>query len=340
MRLEDYMDDFDVVLCEDNYGQNMTESSLADWLELAALLGVRSPWSDVVDSWGDAGVGRSGRSSIIPAGASEPETLDYYNLARDEVQVRSTYLDDKYPFTFNRFDSLVVKPDFDISNSSYIDYLCVSLLKGYKTSRNGSLLALVTSYFELLVNASLQSHIQASGAWKHLKTAVIGTASGGGAFDERLRSTALELGLNVDPTVAPRSSAAKDDGVDVISGIVWDDGYGFDELFLVQAACGQSSEWGEKLYRVHAPKWAEYFLERAEPRSVIAVPYHVTRPALDAAIDSLGNHSYLDRLRLVDLAGRCVPTGDDLFTEKRARIVDAVEKELGVDIRLPENVHS
>lgn len=335
MKLEDYMDKFDVTLCEDNYGQNMMESSLADWLELAALQNVRSLWSVIVDSWEDVGIGRYDRSNVIPTGASESETLDYYNMVRVEIQMRSTYLDDKYPFIFNNFDSLVVKPGFNIKNSSYIDYLCVSLLKGFRISESGPLLKLITTYFEQLVNASVSSRIKASGGWRHLKTAVMGTSMGGESFDERLLSTASTLGLAGDPTRATRSAKAKDDGVDIISGIVWDDGGRLDELFLVQAACGKSSEWAKKLDRVHNQKWAEYLSELAVPRSVIAVPYHMTERARSMTIDSYGNHSYLDRLRLVDLAGRFTPTGNDIFTEKRSHMVDAVETELGLDIRLP-----
>lgn len=338
MKLEDYMDEFDVTLCSDNYGQNMTESSLADWLELAALHKVHSPWSDVVDRWGDAGIGQFGSSGIIPKDSSEPETLDYYALAHSEIEVRSSYLDDKYPFTFDDTNSLNLKPGFDITDSFYIDCLCVSLLKGFRISGSGSLLNLITSYFELLVNASVASRIEASGGWSHLKTTVMGTSSDGGPFDDRLRRAADILGLFADPTTAPRSSKAKDDGVDVISGIVWGDNSRINELFLVQAACGKSSEWREKLDRVHSPKWAQYFSELAEPRSVIAIPYHVTDRALNMTIDFRGNHSYLDRLRLVDLAGRFIPAGNEVFKEKRADVVSAVKEELGLDLRSTEQV--
>lgn len=148
MKLEDFMDRFSVCTCLNNYGADMAESSLADWLEFAALRDVRAPWSVVSDSWQDAGLIDVDESNMI---------VRYYDLALKKIELRKDYLADDYPFKLDQFNCLVVKDNFDIANSLYIDLLLISLLKGFADENNREVLHSITSYFELLTNECLKS---------------------------------------------------------------------------------------------------------------------------------------------------------------------------------------
>lgn len=330
MKLDDFMDQYSVKECETNYGAGMIESSLADWLELAALRGVGAPWSAVADAWKDTGLPPVGKSGMIAENSDSAEELEYYDLAREEIGWRGKYLGNLYPFEINQFGSLVVKFDFEVNDSVYIDLLIVSLLKGFAYKQNKSLLKPITDYFELLVNECLRAGLCDGN--ELFKTSVIGTSHNSGSFEGKLCSTARELGIIADPTAAPRSASAKDDGVDIICGLVWGDGRKTDMLWAVQAACGQSQEWQTKLYRVHMRKWAQYLSERVVPRALIAVPYSITNSVVMRVIDEADNRSFLDRGRLVRIASNRTDLQSESLYDLRSRVLELASSQLRINI--------
>ena len=324
MKLEDFMDRFSVCTCLNNYGADMAESSLADWLEFAALRDVRAPWSVVSDSWQDAGLIDVDKSNMI---------VRYYDLALKKIELRKDYLADDYPFKLDQFNCLVVKDNFDIANSLYIDLLLISLLKGFADENNREVLHSITSYFELLTNECLKSWFGGNDckSKSFFKSAVIGTSIKGN-FEKKLEHAANKLGLVAVPTAAPHSKCAKDDGVDIVCGLVWSDGRKTDLLWAVQAACGKSSKWKGKLDSIHSVKWAAYFDERVELRALIAIPYHITDRAINGMVDEIGNRSYLDRMRLVKLSDISQTlSNNNTLNSLRLKVFQLAVSELEID---------
>lgn len=134
------------------------------------------------------------------------------------------------------------------------------------------------------------------------------------------------------PTAAPHSKCAKDDGVDIVCGLVWSDGRKTDLLWAVQAACGKSSKWKGKLDSIHSVKWAAYFDERVELRALIAIPYHITDRAINGMVDEIGNRSYLDRMRLVKLSDISQTlSNNNTLNSLRLKVFQLAVSELEID---------
>lgn len=289
-------------LCKKNYGAFMIESSLADWVELLALLRVSVPMSSVIDALKDSGLDEEYHSERLELGEMEPSSINTFPALRERLDIRQRYLGNAYPFHFDQFDRLQYDSVTD-ANNPYLLMLLISLLKGHVFSRDKTVLDPLTKAFEFLTCTCLRNG--------GLKCEVVGTGNGNGKFEEKLASAAKSLGLAAYPVAASRSARANDERVDVVGGNLWHDGRKGNVLVLIQCACGDTSSWVNKAHTIPAENWRNYFGEVSYPYCALAVPYDITDRAISAIIDGYNdNCTFFDRLRLVKNAGRsALPEG-------------------------------
>ena len=88
---------------------------------------------------------------------------------------------------------------------------------------------------------------------------------GPGSFDDLVSSVGESLGLISAPSAAPHRTHANEEGVDTVSHLSWDDQRAGHWVFIGQATCARSNEWGGKI-------------EEPESRAV-GTDAHLRRPA-------------------------------------------------------------
>lgn len=311
-------------LCERNYGPHMIESSLADWVELLALLRASVPMSSVIDALRDSGLKDEFQSGRLEAGEEEPSTIYTFPALRERLEYRNLYLGDAYPFRFDSFDRLQYDSTVD-ANNPYLLMLLVSLLKGFVVRRDNTVLDPLTKAFEFLTCTCLRN----SG----LRCEIVGTSSGNGKFEEKLVSVAKSLGLAAYPTAAPRSARANDERVDVVGGNLWHDGRKGNVLLLIQCACGMTDSWINKAHTIPATNWKSYFGEVSPPYCALAVPYDITDRVITSILYGFNdNCTFFDRLRLVKHAGFSVFPEDDVGQRYIAAVVRLAKDSFGIKI--------
>lgn len=269
----------------------MKISSLADWVEFMALAGAYAPWNTVVDSMRESGIREEYQSLMTGGMSEEQDELEHIDESvKNCLLARSVYLTDLYPFEFDEWDRLVTKQDFQLDSNPYFILLCISLLQAWKANNDSNILNTVTKLFEFLIDAALKN--------MGIASSIIGTATSATDFESKLIRAGHELGITTNPTVSTHSRFAQDEGVDVVGGYLWEDGRKGQQLFLIQASCGQESVWKNKMTNINSMQWKNFFLEKTLPVPVIAVPYQMTQDALDHTFLEGGSYTFLDRMRL------------------------------------------
>ena len=327
--------------CEGNYGSNMQASSLADWTEYCALKGKVAPWHSVREFMREAGVppviidqsygdeafvngqlfdDMEERAALDGDAAlqMEPTGGAGQDTAHRLICQRAQYLGDSYPFEFDEFNRLRLKERVDIEHNPYIMFLRISILKGWLYPSDKTVLLPITNLFEQLIAASMRC--------AGLRAAVVGTSKSEG-FDIKLRKSASSIGLDCDPHAVEHSPYAKDEGVDIIGGCIAQDHRIGEPIWLIQAACGKSgNDWENKLMHIDPGKWSRYLCSRSHPYAFLAVPYHLTEQAIEGFMHYGDTRSFLDRLRLVHMAGLSMHNIDK-STQKMADDVLELETE-------------
>lgn len=287
---DEFAERFDPSLCDGNYGGRMVLSSLADWVEWAALASAVLPWPTTVDAIEDALGWDTYQSKLTGERFSDELPIPLGDALRNVIEDRVRVLGWRYPFRFDDRGQLQLRADRDVKKSAYIALLQISLLKSWADFDNAAFQACT----------KLLEHIAAE-AFRRTgcDSAIVGTSVNGGGFEAKLEKIAEELAVRVDSASAAHSKAAKDERVDVVAGRFFRDGRKGEVFILVQATCAKNEQWESKLSCIPLSRWRSYFLEQFSPIGFLAVPYHVSDE--DAALlTSLGGgRSFLDRTRLV-----------------------------------------
>lgn len=271
----------------DCYGQNARVSALADFLEIAALKGVRvtrAALQDIIvdNEW----VTRPQRRFHLPDEITEdPES--WSDAAYRMISDRSNQIGEPYPFE-ERGKALKLKdPSFDPLESCYISLLAITAVHAWNIQCETA----AESVLEDIVARTLDA--------MGLSSANIGATDRGTGFLSALSSGASALGLRAHPNPTPRSVAAKDVGVDTLAGIVWRDNRVAGQwLMLGQVTVAQSQYWAQKLNQPEPARWADFLQEHLHPQVFLAVPHHVQDDHLRDLMASRRG-LIIDRLRLV-----------------------------------------
>lgn len=340
--------------CISCYGMHMTPSALADWVELYALRGRRTPWPALANALKDSGLAsglidsrelEDERYGFNYLGIDDPDCEEFGNEPDDEtsafedqpeqlsayeiLEQRSSLLDESYPFEFDRNDCLSLKEGYPVSSSSYIWLLKISLMKGWIYPKDQSILLPITRLFEYVVSLALRMG--------GLSAEVVGTAGGSG-FMERVGRCTQALNLPFRPQGLSIPNNAQDMGVDVLGGYLWDDYRVGENIWLVQAACGKEEAWEDKSMHIDSAKWGRLLGDDyCVPLSLIAVPYHMTNDAVRDVLHYSESRSFLDRIRLVIMMGKVVNFKENYQGASRAQaledcetVSDLVRSSLGV----------
>lgn len=285
---DSFAEQFDPSLCDGNYGGRMVLSSLADWVEWAALVSMVPPWPTTVDAIEDA-LGRDMYRSKLAGGQfSDQCAIPLGEALRNVIENRARVLGQYYPFRFDDRGRLQLRSGCDTSKSAYITLLQIALLKSWASVDGEAFLACT----------KLLEHIVAE-AFRRVgcDSVIVGTSISGG-FEAKLEKVAEGLAMPVDSASAAHSKAAKDERVDVVAGRFFRDGRKGEVFILVQATCARNEQWESKLSCIPISRWRSYFLEQFPPIGFLAVPYQVSDEdaALLTSLD--GARSFLDRTRL------------------------------------------
>lgn len=318
---DDFLGQFDPASCDGNYGGRMLLSSLADWVEWAALVASLPPWPTVVDALEDALGIDMYRGKLTGGGidARDPEPLTeaLYNVIDERRRILGTY----YPFQFDGRGRFRPCPQFDFDSSAYIELLEISLLKGWFASDRAVLESCVELFEHIVAEAMRSAGCDSS---------IVGTSVQAGGFEKRLEKIAEELSIPVDSSAAVHSKAAKDDRVDVVAGRFFRDGRKGEVFILAQATCAEDRKWESKLSNIPLFRWRSYFLEQFPPIGFLAVPYQLSDENAALLTNLDGNRSFLDRTRLVIMldgviglsseGGKCLTGEIEKLSEKYLRL--------------------
>jgi len=106
---------------------------------------------------------------------------------------------------------------------------------------------------------------------------------------------------------------AQEEGVDVIAHLDWGDSRSVHWVFIIQATCGKSDTWSNKLSEPSPLMWKRALGLRTLPRPVLAVPHHMQRTTLHYLADRAdGDRLLLDRLRLSNMSGELIDRADEI----------------------------
>lgn len=312
----EFLSRWDPSRCERNYGIHLGESSLADYVEWAAICCCAVPLQTLFEQMVSSGVPEEICSGWIEPNEEKPDSYPTYEALRKLLETRAKYLGELYPFEIDKFDRMVLKKDTNLRTSSYIRLLGISLLQGWLVRGDGekSLQGMLTKHFEAFVYVACKQ--------LGLRCALMGTSSGG-SFNERLAEASRKIGLAADALRMGRSFRVQDDGVDVIAGRLWLDGRKGEVLLLIQATCAYEDAWRDKLSRVSLSKWRGYFAELARPYAALAVPYQATRISLESVLDEADSRTLFDRLRLVRSMGATCGE-DEILKQTEDSFLDAM----------------
>lgn len=271
----------------DLYGSKARVSALADYVELAALLGKTVTRADLADLIADNDWTLRPTRGYVVASEVDEDPLAWADSVFAILDERSSVLAEKYPFEFKRnalkWRDSALRP----IDSSYVSLLAITSAHAFSIDTSVN----VEGLLERIVADTLRS--------MGLGVASVGVTDRKGGFVEAVQQAGLELGLAPDPDPRPRSVSAKDEGVDTVAGLVWRDGRrGGHFLFIGQVTVGKSDTWKSKLKEPEGKKWAGYLREDLFPQAFLAIPHHVEAQhvtwmmASDAGV-------VIDRLRIV-----------------------------------------
>lgn len=316
MTFDDYLDKFNPAQCESNYGGHMLLSSLADWIEWMTIVSSTPPWPNVVDAIIDSCGTDEYITKLTGGEYSQIDREDLGEDLRSVIEKRRLVLRGYYPFEFDNRERLVLRKNFNLSNSACVVLLQISMLKSW-TSTDKVPLNCYTQLFEFVVEDAFKS--------AGYDSSIIGT-SRGGSFVNNLKRTADELGIVSDSSGVAHSKAAKDEKVDVVAGRFFRDKRKGEAIILIQATCAKDSKWEAKLSNISLSRWRRYFLECLTPTCYLAIPYHASEENATLLTDLDEKRAFLDRIRLVLMLHGKVAIRKDSY-EKRYNEMNTYTKQ-------------
>lgn len=248
----------------DRYGQDARVSALADFLEIAALSRIRITRAALADmivdnEWSRRPVRRYHLAEDVPDDADA-----WSDAVFRMIGDRGAALQGLYPFEERGRAVHLRSGAGDPRESSYIALLAITAVHAWSLPCDVP----VESTLEDLVARTLEA--------MGMTVANIGATDRGSGFLDALRQGATALGLRAHPNPTPRSTRAKDIGVDTLAGVVWkDQRVGGQWLTLGQVTVAQSQHWTKKLNEPEAPRWADYLQELIHPQVFLAIPHHI-----------------------------------------------------------------
>lgn len=271
----------------DRYGQDARVSALADYLEIAALAGIRVTRAALQDMIVDnEWVRRPIRRYHIPDDVAD-DPASWSEAVFRMISDRAAQLDTLYPFE-ERGRSVCVKASVpDLRNSVYMSLLGITAVHAWRLPCS------------VPVESTLEDVVARTLGRMGMTVANIGATDRGSGFLDALHDGASSLGLRAHPDPRPRSVYAKDVGVDTLAGIVWNDQRVAGQwLTLGQVTVAESQHWPQKLNQPEPARWADYLQEQMHPQVFLAIPHHIQDDHLRNMMASRRG-IIIDRLRLV-----------------------------------------
>lgn len=271
----------------DRYGSDARASALADYLEVAALSGIRVTRAGLVDIIRDnEWVSRPVRRYLTPENVDEdPEA--WGDAVFSVIAEREAVLADRYPFKESGGGIVLKDPLMDKSQSGYLSLLAVTIVHAWNLKTTEA------------PEAALEQIVADTLAAMGLTAVNVGATDRQSGFVSALHDAANRLGLRAMADPRPRSASAKDVGVDTLAGLPWrDERQAGQWLIIGQVTTAQSQRWGGKLAEPQPPRWADYLQEKLHPMVFLAIPHHAEREHLTDLMESRRG-SIVDRLRLV-----------------------------------------
>lgn len=297
----------------DRYGTYARPEALADWLELAALVGRRMASAQLEDLISDNGwthlKPRQFKVTDADAEWATPEV--WTDATKAALNIRAETLGDLWPFKL--VDSWRVEYTGGVPRDSpYVAMLALSVAHAWEAGAGREP--------EKVLESTAARALRALG----LRVAQVGTAVGQqGGFEGVLTRAAQELGLASNVGAAPVPVSAKDEGVDTIALVGWpeDRRKAGQWLFLGQVTTARSVDWKKKIGEPIRDHWQRRLMQPFWPQRFLVVPHQVNAAQLTHLVSN-DSGLVVDRLRLV-------LSLDDVSDDESA-LVDAVLK-AGVD---------
>ena len=257
-------------------------SAVADYLELYALsrsgLVVREP--DLERRFENDGVRISS-----PLDQTIPDATRAASIVFDVLLERARILGDLYPFIVSRQEGLSARRPRRIR--TYRVLLALTTAHAFHVSKKPD----PKKLFEGLVERTLRR--------LGLRTTTTGTSRkrGRGGFQAVLQTACTDVGLKASVDGVILSRAAKDENVDTLAHLDFQDQRRGRWTFIGQATVGESSNWEAKAKEPSPKVWQDLIADTHRPSVFLAVPHHVEPLHLES-MHQREDAIVLDRLRL------------------------------------------
>jgi hypothetical protein len=302
-----------VALNIDAYGTYARQSALADYLEVAALIGTQITEAALARSIEENGWATLPRRQFLTIANvdEDPEAWaqSVFSLIRERVQI----LDQRYPFEFQRTSIRLRVPPMEILNSPYLALLAITVLHAWRLENPDG--PRPEDILEGIAARALENRgliVSRMGVHDRQRRSFVEAVVEGGRL----------LGLKPMTNPLPRKAKVKDAGVDTLAGVTWRDGRsGGQWIFIGQATVGESGTWAGKLTEPEPGLWAKYMQEPLEPLPFLAVPHHIDADHL-AHMATARKGLILDRLRLCLSIDDTTPEEKDLIAQLLQVIVE------------------
>ncbi len=285
---------------KDAYGAEADTSHLADYVELLALAGRTLRRADLSDYLGDLNWLVRSRELYHAAGPGTPDAEPSQDelesgpgvspadeaAARvfDLLSDREALLSDRYPFVNDGVQLNAV--DLIEGHRLYLALLAITVAHHYDVAAP----AAPEYAFEAIVADAM--------AARGLLTIDMGEAGrASNDFREAVRSAGEAIGVLPSPDAAPSKEHANEEGVDTVSHLSWGDTRPGHWLFIGQATCAKSGEWGRKMSEPKPGQWGRLLGSVIRPIPYLAVPHHMETPQM-LHLSTGDGRLILDRLRL------------------------------------------
>jgi hypothetical protein len=295
----------------DAYGRYARASNLADHLELLALqdqplsrtaladLISDRTWVAKLDELFEGGALRPRGDFEEPdeeedSGTGEEQGVTQAGRVFDVLEERSDLLGEMYPFLVD--DELRIRHSFATTRESpYVALLAITLAHAHGVDTDHD----PKRVLEDVVVAALEA--------RGLAAVNVGAISREGhAFHETVRRSGVALGLRPTPEAAVTLTHAKEEGVDALAHLPWEDRRTGAWIFLGQATCGKSDGWSAKMAEPKPETWRLMLNSGIRPLPFLAVPHHVESMQWAKLVQDR-NGIVLDRVRLTRFHGDLTP---------------------------------
>jgi hypothetical protein len=292
----------------DVYGTYERRSALADALELQAIRHPSFSVAELADYIRDNSWTRSLDEQFSDPEDAEVglgEESDASTYAASQVfgilEERRQILGEKYPFHIE--ESRVRFEGLRDSCLSYYLLLGITASHAYGIDIEG---VDPRYYFEDLVTSCFGQMGLLAGNLGRVRRRVSSIGEAVGEIGELCKLTP-QMGN------ALFRKRAQEEGVDVIAHLDWGDSRSVHWVFIIQATCGKSDTWSNKLGEPSPFIWKRALGLRTLPRPVLAVPHHMQRSTLHYLADRAdGDRLLLDRLRLSNMNGELIDKADEI----------------------------